>query len=325
VLARQISLMGSRSRRSCALGEASTRADTVAESQVDAIASSNCNRNTVLRDINAGGRVRRTPTTRDRLRYRFDHYMSRGGRSAFLGLVVIFLLFLTAVLLLRFVLSLFLPTGAGGADRGAVENAFVAFLEISDPGSMAEDLSSSRWFMVAAMIAGVGGVILVSALIAFMTTALDARLSKLRRGHSQVVEEGHTLILGWEEQRVVEIIRELAIANESERRKAVVILADRDKEYMDDYLALQLPDTKTTRVITRSGSPASLVNLDVVSAATAKSAIVLAECSEAATSREKAESDARRQSTPRFGGRSVEQSPDQCCRRTVRRRSSFHV
>ncbi len=52
-----------------------------------------------------------------------------------------------------------------------------------------------------------------------------------------------------------------------------MVLADRDKEYMDDYLNLQLPDTKTTRVSTRSGSPASLVNLDVVSVATAKSAM----------------------------------------------------
>lgn len=237
--------------------------------------------------------MRGKPTARDRLRYRFDNYMSRGGRSAFLGLVAIFSLFVIAVFLLRLILSLLLPSSTQGADRGALETAFIAFVQISDPGSMAEDLSSSWWFMGAALLAGIGGVILVSILIAFMTTALDSRLSKLRRGHSQVVEDGHTLILGWEEQRVVEIIRELAIANESERRKAVVVLADRDKEYMDDYLNLQLPDTKTTRVITRSGSPASLVNLDVVSAATAQSAIVVAECSEAASDREKAESDAR--------------------------------
>ncbi|MEA3502276.1 MAG: hypothetical protein U9R47_05825, partial [Actinomycetota bacterium] len=183
--------------------------------------------------------------------------------------------------------------GTDGADHGTVANAFIAFLQISDPGSMAQDQFSSQWFMVAAIVAGTGGVIMVSILIAFVTTALDTRLSKLRRGHSQVVENGHTLILGWEEQRVVEIIRELAIANESERKRAVVVLADRDKEYMDDYLSLQLPDTKTTRVITRSGSPASLANLGVVSVATAKSAVVLAECSEAAPAREKAESDAR--------------------------------
>lgn len=237
--------------------------------------------------------MRGTPTARDRMKYRFDNYMARGGRSAFLGLVVIFVLFVILMFLFRIVLSLLLLTETAGADRGAVSNAFVAFLQISDPGSMAEDLASSRWFMVAAIVAGIGGVMMVSILIALMTTALDTRLSKLRRGHSPVIEEGHTLILGWHEQRVVEIIREIAIANESERKKAVVVLADRDKEYMDDYLRLHLPDTKTTRVITRSGSPASPVNLQVVSVATAKSAIVLAECSEAANSRDKAESDAR--------------------------------
>ncbi|MEL7335330.1 MAG: hypothetical protein AAFN70_03900, partial [Planctomycetota bacterium] len=109
-------------------------------------------------------------------------------------------------------------------------------------------------------------------------------------GHSRVIEEGHTLILGWNE-RVVEILRELIIANESERDACVVILSSVDKEEMDDYLALHLRNTKTTRIVTRSGSESSLVNLEIASVSTSKSVIILAACNASATADEKSVSD----------------------------------
>ena len=108
-----------------------------------------------------------------------------------------------------------------------------------------------------------------------------------------MVEEAHTLILGWDEQRVVEIVRELVIANESRKRRAVVILADQDKEYMDDYLSVSIPDRATTVVVTRSGNPSSLLNLELVSVATASSVIVLSGCSDSAPAAMREESDAR--------------------------------
>ena len=44
----------------------------------------------------------------------------------------------------------------------------------------------------------------------------------------------HTLILGFG-NRILEIIRELIEANDSEPDAAIVILAEDDKEYMDNY------------------------------------------------------------------------------------------
>ena len=110
---------------------------------------------------------------------------------------------------------------------------------------------------------------------------------------ARVIEAEHTLILGWNEQRVVEILRELVIANESERDACVVILANEDKETMDDILRLRLPDTRSTRVVTRSGDVASTANLDIVSVESAKSVIVLASCMDADMPEKKEASDAR--------------------------------
>jgi hypothetical protein len=181
-----------------------------------------------------------------------------------------------------------LPDG----DLGVWGNLFLTFLQLTDPGNMGEDLLASPTYKVFGVAAGLSGVVLLSALVAFITTALDQKINDLKRGRSKVVESGHTLILGWNEQRIVEILRELILANESEKDACVVILADRDKEEMDDALRLRLPDRKTTRFVTRSGSVSTLANLDMVSLETARSVIVLSLCEDTAGPAEKAASDA---------------------------------
>ena len=110
---------------------------------------------------------------------------------------------------------------------------------------------------------------------------------------SKVIEEDHTLILGWNEQRIIEIVRELTIANESDDDACVVILADKDKEEMDDVLRLRVKELATTRLVTRSGDVSTLGNLDMVSLETCKSVIILASCEDTDNAELKASSDAK--------------------------------
>ncbi len=220
------------------------------------------------------------PSVRERARYQVDRFMARGGSSLVVSLVVVFFGLLLLIMLLRVVLFVFV------SDNGDEHNSFFeTFLEMSDPGHLAQFNRTGRWFRLTAVLAMVFGVVFLSSLIAILTTSLDRRLANLRRGHSKVLESGHALILGWSEQRVVEVLRQLIVANEfrverrgrwaTKRYSAVVILADMPKEEMDDFLALHVPERKTTRIITRSGDPSDLVALGLVSVADARSAIVL--------------------------------------------------
>lgn len=227
---------------------------------------------------------------RRRARYRFDNFIARGGRSIFLTLIVVFTGTLLLLVLLRAAVAIFAPPPG---EAGFLWNGFLTFVQMTEPGAMVMESGAGWWHRGIAVIAGGGGLILVASLIAFITTAVDRRLHELRKGRSRVVEENHTLILGWEEQRMVEIVSELVVANESVDRRAVVILAEQDKEYMDDFLALAIPDTRTTSIITRSGSPSSILNLDLVGVDTAATAIVLASCPEMAPRAAREESDAR--------------------------------
>ncbi|MDH3976571.1 MAG: hypothetical protein OEV42_20090 [Deltaproteobacteria bacterium] len=230
---------------------------------------------------------------KDTLRYRFDTFMAKGGVSIFTSLVAVFLTIFFILALLRGILLNIFPIEMLQHKLDFWGNIYITFLELTDPGNMAQDIESAPWFKVVAILAGLSGVIMFSALIAFITTALDQKINELKRGHSKVIEKDHTLILGWNEQRIVEIIRELVMANESEADGCVVVLADVDKEQMDDVLRLHLPNTLNTRIVTRSGNTSSLANLEVVSVNTCKSIIILATCDDMAAAQDKSASDAK--------------------------------
>ncbi len=227
------------------------------------------------------------------LKYRFDSFMAKGGASIFKALLVVFLVIFLLIAGFRGILYLINPEAAlQYGELDLLGNIYITFLQLTDPGNMAQDILSSSWYKLFAILAGLSGVIMLSALIAFITTALDQKISELKRGRSKVIEKGHTLILGWNEQRIIEVIRELIIANESEGDACVVILADEDKEEMDDILRLRLPDTKSTRIVTRSGQVTTLANIDMVSIEHCKSVIILASCADTSSPDEKSLSDA---------------------------------
>lgn len=228
---------------------------------------------------------------RKKLAYKFDNFMSQGGKAIFIVLTVLFLGSFFFLALFRVLLESFGLDSERG--NGFFRQIYLTFLQMTDPGNMAQDIESSPLLKISTVLSGMVGIILLSMLIGFITTALVQKMEELRKGRSTVIESEHTLILGWNPQRVIEIIRELVMANESEDDPAVVILATEEKEDMDDFLKLALPDTQNTRIITRSGSTSNVSNLSMVGAEYCRSAIVLASASEEENDDEKALSDAQ--------------------------------
>ncbi len=227
---------------------------------------------------------------RERLSYRFENFMAKGGLSIFLSLLVLFIISMGAVILLRWAILIIFP--CSDTFDSMLGHVWNVFLTMTDPGNMGVDSEASGWLKFSTIVGGLLGVVIFSMLIAFITTQLESTIWEFRKGRSRVVETGQTLILGWNE-RVVDIIRELVIANESEKKAGIVILAEKDKVEMDDEINTLISDTLTTKVITRSGFTSQLANLKKVSASRAKSAIVLAGCGQGASEEEKQISDAK--------------------------------
>ena len=226
----------------------------------------------------------------EHIRYRFENFMAKGGASIFISLIALFVLFFILAILVRGIILLVNPEY--DVFETFPRHIWIIFLEMTDPGNMHWDTESSVWLKFSGVVAGMLGVLIFSMLIAFLTTGMYSTLEELKKGHSKVLESDQTLILGWSE-RVLGIIKELIIANESESDASVVILAEKDKGEMDDEIVKFFPNSKTTRIITRTGNTSSLTDLYRVSADKAKSVIILASCPESGTMNQKRNSDAR--------------------------------
>jgi voltage-gated potassium channel Kch len=215
----------------------------------------------------------KTPTFKQRFQYWFDNFMSRGT-----GALIIALFVLSAVII--FVIAALVKiTGNAPNDESLFELAWMGLLRTLDSGTMGGD-TGSVFFLFMMLVVTFGGIFVVSALIGIINNGLEDKLDELRKGRSAVLENEHTLILGWSPQ-IFNIISELVLANENRKSGAVVVvLADRDKVEMQDEIDERIPDTKNTRVICRSGSPIDLTDLEIVSPHSARAIIILPEGSD---------------------------------------------
>jgi voltage-gated potassium channel Kch len=196
--------------------------------------------------------------------------MARGSGAMLSGLFVLSALIIFAAA------ALVKITNTAPEGVGFFEVAWMSLLRTLDSGTMGGD-TGNPFFLFMMLVVTFGGVFVVSALIGIINNSIEDKMDELRKGRSQVLENDHTVILGWTPQ-VFTIISEIVLANESRKSGAViVVLADQDKVEMEDAINERIPDTKNTKVICRSGSPIDLTDLEIASPHTARSIIVLAE------------------------------------------------
>jgi hypothetical protein len=209
---------------------------------------------------------------RKQLRYRFDNWMARGvgAQILLLALVTTILVLVTAFAIMAFGV---VPTNDKGQPDSFGMVVWKALMRALDAGTLAGDVAG--WtFLFVMLFVTIGGIFVLSALIGIINQGFGAMIERLRRGHSAVLETGHTVILGWG-PKIFTLLRELSEANANQRRACVVILADRDKLEMDATIAAELGKHRM-RIVTRSGSTMSPDDLHLVSLATSKATVVLA-------------------------------------------------
>jgi voltage-gated potassium channel Kch len=212
-----------------------------------------------------------------RLRYAFDNYMSRGTIALIGGLFVLSLLVIVVVTVVV-IISGTLRESAATAGIDPAELFWRSLLRTLDPGTMGGDTGSVP-FVLSMLTVTLGGVFIVATLIGVISSGIEGKLDELRKGRSLVLEDGHTVILGWSPQ-VFDIISEIVIANSNKRNQRIVVLADKDKVEMETEIRQRLRDTRTTRIVCRSGSPIDLDDLALASPQTSRAIIVMSPVTE---------------------------------------------
>ena len=210
------------------------------------------------------------PAVKERLRYRFDNSLARGPwvLIGWLGLATFLFLLVAATIVALFGLGI-----AGGESANFVESFWQAMLRVFDAGTFTGD---EGWGLrIVTLVVTLGGILVVTSLIGLIASSIDQRIADLGKGRSPVLETGHVLVLGWS-SRLFSILSELVEANANQKHAAVVILAELSKAEMEDAVRARIGDTGSTRIVCRTGDPASPADLGLVNVGAAKSIVVLA-------------------------------------------------
>jgi voltage-gated potassium channel Kch len=206
---------------------------------------------------------------RRRVRYKFDTLLARGTVAVILWL---FLISAVVVVISGTLLSVF-DIAVHGHQVGIIEGIWQNMLRSFEPAAMEAD---TGWpLRIQSLIVVVFGILVVSALIGLIASGIERRVEEMRKGRSEVLEDGHVLILGWSE-KIFPVISELVLAHRGRPHDSViVVLADHDKIEMEDDIRSRVRHLGRTRVVVRRGDPSSPADLALVSPYDARSVIAL--------------------------------------------------
>ncbi len=199
-----------------------------------------------------------------KLKYRFDNIMSK-GTIALIGLLCLVTFVIVCIAGAVTVLI--------GMEGGLASSIWVSFMHALDPGTITTDTLDNIPYVILQTIVTICGIFISSVLIGIISSGLESKLSSLRKGTSIVIEDGHTVILGFNDN-IYTLINELIGANENQKDGCIVVVGEEEKEVMEDAIAGRFPDTKTTRIICRSGSPCEPHILERCSVETSKAIII---------------------------------------------------
>ena len=177
-----------------------------------------------------------------RISYWFDTRMANGS----FGLIRL-LAFVTLFMILLITCVIFF-TGLGGEDGflGALWESLSTIINAWMPSF--ED--GSIPYLILMSLAAIAGLFITSILIGIISSAIEEKITSLKNGNSEVIEENHIVVLGFRAGEYT-LLRQLVLAAAG-RPDCVVVAADEDQEEMRNYIRENVEAPKNFRIICRS-------------------------------------------------------------------------
>ena len=221
------------------------------------------------------------------LQYRLNLLLTRGPAPQYLMLGVV-AAFVVLLGLNAYFFGLFSPASleAEGIDNdfggGFADSLWWSLKHVVDPGAFSEDYGAPLPVLLISLFLSLTGLAILGILIAFITSTVQRQLQLARQGSTEVMENDHTLILGWS-QKVSSILTFLSAAS---GRHTVVILAPREIDEMQEVLRRRKSARGRLNVVLRSGSTSRLGELERVGLKRARSVIAVGDEQREASGRE---------------------------------------
>ena len=201
---------------------------------------------------------------RKRFSYWFDNQMSKGMRS----LVKLLVIFTLSVGIIVALLLFFLKLTNEDTFGGVLWKSLYTVLRSSFPGF--HDGNGLYLFLMT--FSAICGMLVTSVLIGIVSTAIRDKINNLRRGNSQVLEEGHTVVLGFYPGEYT-LLKQLILAA-AEQPACIVIADSMSRDKMEEHIKANLKVPKNVRIICRTADIFDPVTLEKCSLSTCKSVII---------------------------------------------------
>lgn len=213
------------------------------------------------------------------LNYKFDNYISKGFRAQFVLLFVAILLIVLFCGVIAGIISSDFSIGSG---------IWQSLMHILDQGTLGGDDTGDVAYIIVMIIVTFLGMAFTGTIVGIINNAMTEKLDDLRKGHSQIIEEEHVVIIGFDDN-IHTILSEIAESNENwTGNRTVVVIDNEPKEEMEfivkEHLRSQqevsdngfLKKTKKnkTNIIYRSGNVISENTFAIASVEKARSIII---------------------------------------------------
>lgn len=201
---------------------------------------------------------------KEKIQYQIDNIMSK-GTIALIGLLFGITLIVVGVAgIAAFVF---------GAEGGLSAQIWASAMHVLDAGTLTADTLDSIPYIIIMSLVTLCGLFVTSILIGIITTGFESKLKELRKGKSTVLEERHTVIIGFNDN-VYTLLNELIEANSNHKNQCIVVVGTQEKEEMEEAIASHISDFKTSHVICRSGSLSEAHILERCSVERSRSVII---------------------------------------------------
>lgn len=162
--------------------------------------------------------------------------------------------------------------GAGLTAAGARRAIWNSWTWVADAGTHVD--TPEGMVRVVAFMLTLGGMLVFALLVGIVADEISNRVDELKKGRTRVLEKNHIVVLNWS-NKMLPLLRELAMANESAGGVCIAVLSARPKEEMEDEIQGADLDLLGSRVVCRSGDPAVTSDLAQVSPQRARAVVIL--------------------------------------------------
>ena len=163
---------------------------------------------------------------KERFSYWFDNRIARGSLGLIRFLIAVSIVL--AVIIAGLIILLGFnedsePLAVLWDSIASLVNAWVPFSGDGGPG-----------YIILMAVSAIAGVLFTSVLIGIVTSSIEEKIIELKRGNSQVLESGHTVILGFYPGEYT-LLRQLVLAAAG-KDACVVVADDMEREEMEQNI-----------------------------------------------------------------------------------------